>query len=74
MKVFAGNPGFTCRPGLAGSMIISFLKTLYAHIIVGSHEGREYAPFLKFLASEIIKLLLNVWNPHCYFYVPLKGL
>lgn len=43
MKVCAGNPGFTCRPGLAGSMIISFLKALYAHVIVGSRAGRQYA-------------------------------
>lgn len=74
VKVFAGNPGFTCRPGLTGSMIISFLMTLQAHIIVGSHEGREYTKWrevLKFLASEIIKLLLNMRNPHCYLYVPL---
>lgn len=77
MEVFAGNPGFTYRPGPPGSMIISFLKTLHAHIIVGSHEGRELCSVrevLKFLASEILKLLLNMWNHHCYFYVPLSGL
>lgn len=43
MNVFAGNPGLTCNPGLAGSIISCFLKTLYAHIVVGSHEEREYA-------------------------------
>lgn len=43
LNVFASNPGLPCNPGLAGGIISCFLKTLYAHINVGSHEEREYA-------------------------------
>lgn len=60
--------------GLQEAWSFLFWRTLHAYIIVGSHEGREYAQWredLKFLASEIIKLLLNKRNSHCYFYVPL---
>lgn len=42
MNVFAGSPGLPCDPGLAGSIISCFLKTLYAHINVGTCGEREY--------------------------------